>query len=150
MRTYFLKLFNYDLFANKIILKAVIDAREPKHAIKLMGHLLAAQQIWLMRCKGLSNDGIVLWPDWQADTFEQLMNDNHAAWVAFIEGLKEEDFNKVIAYKNSKGDGYERQLEDILAHVINHGTHHRAQIGQVVKLAGLQNLPLTDYIYYIR
>lgn len=150
MKTYFLKLFNYDQFANKAILKVINDAGEPEPAVKLMAHLLAAQQIWLNRCKGLPAIGGALWPDWKADTFEKLIDDNHTAWIDFISGLEPEDFQNIIPYKNSRGDGYENKIEDILAHVINHGTHHRAQMGQQLKLAGVENLPITDYIFYIR
>jgi len=150
MKTYFLKLFNYDQFANKAILKAIVDAREPEQAVKVMAHLLAAQQVWINRCKGLPTTGTVLWPDWKTDTFEKMIDDNHAVWIDFIHGLNLEDFDKIIAYKTLKGDSYENQLEDILAHVINHGTHHRAQAGQQLKFAGVENLPLTDYIFYIR
>ena len=150
MKAYFLKLINYDQFANKAILKAIVDGGEPERAVKLMAHLLAAQQVWLNRCKGLPATGVVLWPDWKADTFEQLIDENHAAWVDFVEGLKPEDFQKIIDYKSTKGDSYESLLEDILAHLINHGTHHRAQAGQQLKFAGVENLPLTDYIFYIR
>ncbi|MDB5154777.1 MAG: hypothetical protein JWR54_3528, partial [Mucilaginibacter sp.] len=55
----------------------------------------------------------------------------------------------VISYKNLKGDDFENKLSDVLAHLINHGTHHRAQVGQHLKLAGVE-LPNTDYIFYIR
>jgi uncharacterized damage-inducible protein DinB len=34
--------------------------------------------------------------------------------------------------------------------LINHGTHHRAQIGQLIKFDGLEILPNTDYIFYLR
>ena len=88
MKAYFLKLINYDQFANKAILKAIVDGGEPERAVKLMAHLLAAQQVWINRCKGLPATGVVLWPDWKADTFEQLIDENHAAWVDFVEGLK--------------------------------------------------------------
>jgi len=150
MKKHFLKLFNYDQFANKAILKSIIDAGEPEQAVKLMAHLLAAQQIWLNRCKGLPEIAALYDPDWQADTFEKLINDTHTAWIDFINGLKLEDFQNIIPYKNSRDDSYENKIEDILAHVINHGTHHRAQIGQQLKFVGLENLPSTDYIFYIR
>jgi uncharacterized damage-inducible protein DinB len=68
----------------------------------------------------------------------------------YLDGLQPDDFEKIISYKNSRGDAFENRLSDILAHVINHGTHHRAQIGQQLKSGGLENLPITDYIFYIR
>jgi uncharacterized damage-inducible protein DinB len=150
MKSYFLKLFKYDQFANKAITQAVIEAGEPEQAVKLMAHLLATQQVWLNRCKGLPATKIILWPDWKAGSFEKTINQNHKNWTAFLGGLEAEDFQQGIAYKNSKGDSFENSIADILAHLINHGTHHRAQAGQQLKLAGLENLPNTDYIFYIR
>jgi uncharacterized damage-inducible protein DinB len=150
MKSYFLKLFNYDQLANKAILQIITDAGESKQVVKLMAHLLAAQQIWFNRCNNLPEIAALYGPDWQVNTFEKLINDNHTAWIDFISGLEPEDFQNIIPYKNSRGDGYENKIEDILAHVINHGTHHRAQMGQQLKLAGVENLPITDYIFYIR
>jgi uncharacterized damage-inducible protein DinB len=150
MKTHFLKLLDYDRFASLEILKLINEANEPELAVKLMAHLLSAQQVWYKRCTGLLDTGRVLWPDWQADTFEKTINENHDAWVSYVSELNAEDFNKTIAYKTLRGDSYENLLSDILTHLINHGTHHRAQAGQQLKLAGIENLPLTDYIFYIR
>ena len=111
--------------------------------------MLAAQQTWLNRCKDQPVSGYVLWPDWQTDTFEQLINSNHQEWINFLEYLSPDDFENSVSYKNTKGDAFESKLSDILTQVINHGTHHRAQIGMHLKLAGA-DLPLTDYIFYLR
>jgi len=150
MKSYFLKMVNYDSFANKILLKLIFEAKEPEKPVQLMAHLLAAQQVWLNRCMHLPPVAGPLWPDWEADTFEQLIIENNKAWTAFIESLNPDDFDKEIAYNTTRGDSFSNKLEDILAHVINHGTHHRAQIGQQLKFGGLENLPLTDYILYVR
>ena len=115
-----------------------------------MGHILAAHQIWLNRCKHLPAPGITLWPDWPLAILTATTTENHTQWITYLNTLQDSDFEKVIAYKNAKGDTFQTRLIDILAHIINHGTHHRAQAGQHLKLAGLQNLPNTDYIFYIR
>jgi uncharacterized damage-inducible protein DinB len=150
MKDYFIRLFNYDCYVNLLILKTIIEANNPEKPVKLMAHLLAAQQIWLSRCKGKPAIGSALWPDWKPDVFEQMINDNHRAWINFLDYSDPDDFDKIISYKNFKGDAFENKLSDILAHLINHGTHHRAQAGQQLKFAGVENLPNTDYIFYIR
>ncbi len=48
-----------------------------------------------------------------------------------------------------KGNEFSSRLADMITQVTNHGTHHRAQIGQLLKVDGV-NLPITDYIFYIR
>ena len=54
-----------------------------------------------------------------------------------------------VAYTNSSGTAFETPLRDILTHVVNHGTHHRAQIALVLREAGIAP-PATDYIYFVR
>ncbi|MDB5141298.1 MAG: hypothetical protein JWQ66_11 [Mucilaginibacter sp.] len=149
MKAYFIQLSNYDRYANLRILETIIKAGNPEKPVQLMAHLLAAQQIWLKRFKGEPTIGIELWPDWKADTFEQLINNNHRSLINFLDYLDHNDFDNIINYKSLKGDSYENKLSEILAHMINHGTHHRAQAGQLLKLAGA-DLPGTDYIFYLR
>jgi uncharacterized damage-inducible protein DinB len=150
MKDYFIRLFNYDRYVNLLIIKTILEANNPEKPVKLIAHLLTAQQIWLNRCKGEPAIDGALWPDWKSDEFEQIINDNHRAWINFLDYSDPDDFDKMISYKNSKGDAFENKLSDILAHLINHGTHHRAQAGQQLKFAGVENLPNTDYIFYIR
>ncbi|MDB5090555.1 MAG: hypothetical protein JWR09_4549, partial [Mucilaginibacter sp.] len=141
---------NYDRYANETILNAIVKANMPEKPVELMAHLLVAQQIWLNRCKGLPAVGGALWPDWKADTFSDIIAENSSEWLNYIANLQEDDFEKLIPYKNAKGDRFENKLPDVLAHLINHGTHHRAQIGQQLKFSGADSLPNTDYIAYIR
>ena len=115
-----------------------------------MAHALAAQQIWLNRCKRLPPTGAVLWPDWPAHTFAGLIERNHNDWIAFLDTCEADDFEGLVSYKNSKEEPFENRLSDILTHVINHGAHHRAQAGQHLIAAGIDNLPVTDYIFYLR
>ena len=150
MKSYFIRLFNYDQFANKQITDLILKSGQTGKPVQLMAHLLAAQQIWLNRCKGLPAPGGALWPDWQAETFNAIIDSNHQAWITYLDGLQPDDFNADVVYKNSRGDSFQTRLDDVLAHIINHGTHHRAQAGQQLKFKGLQQLPTTDYIFYVR
>ena len=152
MKNYFITLFNYDRWANELMLKSITEAGFPEKPVQLMAHLLAAQQVWLNRCQGFTLAAIELWPA-LGTAHEDLPNrvqDNYKGWINFLNGLSNDDFEKIIGYKNTKGDSFSDALQNILAHVINHGTHHRAQIGQLLKFAGLENLPGTDFIAYLR
>jgi uncharacterized damage-inducible protein DinB len=150
MKDYFIRLFEYDRYANQVMLETINKANNPDNAVKLMAHLLAAQQVWLNRCKILPPPGCVLWPDWQADVLAATIAENSAAWIDYVGTLQPEDFNSRLSYTNTRGEKWEDRLSDILSHVINHGTHHRAQIGQHLIAAGIEKLPTTDYIFYIR
>jgi uncharacterized damage-inducible protein DinB len=142
-------MFNYDHYANKQMLHVILKANNPEKTVQLMAHLLAAQRVWLNRCGVEPSVSVPLWPDWKADVFEQMIDDHHDKWVTLLESLQPEDFDKTISYTNFKGEDLENKLSDVLGHVINHGTHHRAQIGQHLLITGIE-LPITDYIFYLR
>jgi len=150
MRSYFIGLFNYDRHANHLILDAVRNAGDPEKPLKLMAHLLAAQQVWFKRCNSMPVINAVLWPEWQLDTIASAIDKNHAQWIGYLNQLDEKDFNETINYKTLKGEPFANKLSDLLAHVINHGTHHRAQAGQQLLAAGANELPVTDYIFFLR
>jgi uncharacterized damage-inducible protein DinB len=148
MKDYFIRLFNYDTHTNLLMTEMIINAGNPEKPVQLMAHLLAAQQVWLTRCRGESFTG-ALWPDWKADTFVKIIEENSKGWLGYLDTLGAADFDKQIQYKNTKAEFFENKLSDVLAHAINHGTHHRAQVGQYLKSGGT-DLPFTDYIFYIR
>ena len=150
MQEHFARLLDYDRHVNLQLTDAIIAAGSPEKAVALMGHLLAAQQVWLNRCLKQPASGGSVWPDWKADTFKTYIEENHRAWKTFLATLEPADFSKRMHYTNLKGEACNDQLSDVLTHLINHGTHHRAQIGQQLKLAGPEKLPVTDYIFYVR
>jgi uncharacterized damage-inducible protein DinB len=151
MKSHFIKLFNYDRFANELISKAIIDAGAPQWTVKLLAHSLTATLVWLRRCKGLPNGMNSPWPDdLTASQCAELIVEYHEAWIVYLNELSDADFSGVISYQNFRGDHLQDQLSDIITHVINHSTHTRAQIGQQLKFAGVQSLPITDYSYYLR
>ena len=149
MKDYFIKLFKYDHYVNHIIVDAIITANQPPETVKLMAHLLGAQQVWLSRCKAENILTGAVWPDWSAEACKQIINENHNAWITFLNSLADDDFEQKITYRDMKGNEFSSKLEDMITQVTNHGTHHRAQIGQLLKEAD-KNLPITDYIFYIR
>ncbi|WP_154402353.1 DinB family protein [Mucilaginibacter endophyticus] len=151
MKTYFLKMFGYNLFASNLIIQAMETAGSPDMTLKLMGHLLAAEQAWLERCKLVPPSMPNSWPE--NVTIEQCkkqVSERYEAWVTFLNEINEDDLNKIIPYHSFTGDYFENQVGDIVTQVLNHGTHTRAQIGQQLKLAGVKTLPVTDYSYYLR
>src|SRR6201996_9766198 len=152
MNKYFIRLFNYDCYANHQIFDAVKRANLPEKPVQLMAHTLAAQQVWLNRCLLLPPAQVELWPALDAEhgDLTVLIDSNHSGWVKFLEGCTDSDFENIISYQNTRGDSWENRLSDIITQVTNHGTHHRAQIGKLLQFAGVENLPPTDYIFYIR
>ena len=149
MKNYFIRLFNYDAHENRLMNGLIVQFGDLEQPRRWLAHMMAAQQTWLKRCKGLPAPSSPLWPDASTAEIAESIEANATAWIAYLETLQPQDFDRIISYKTTKGESFENTLADILAHVVNHGTHHRAQIGQHLKSAGA-SLPVTDYIIYIR
>ncbi len=149
MKAYFKRLFDYDKHTNLLITDLILNSKNQDRSIKTMAHLLASPEIWLSRSKNEPTDSFIVWPDWPIDSFKKRIIENHLNWTTFLESLSEDAFKQKICYHNSKGEYFEDPLTDIVTHVINHGTHHRAQIGLYLKAEGTE-LPFTDFIAFIR
>ena len=149
MKNHFIRLFKYDAWANRQMNGLIAEFGDAEQPRRWMAHLLAAQQIWIKRCQLLPPAATMLWPDNSTAEMDAIINTNDTEWLSYLGSLQPEDFDKPIIYKTLKGDGFQNTLSDIIAHVINHGTHHRAQIGQYLKNAGAK-LPATDYILFVR
>lgn len=59
------------------------------------------------------------------------------------------NLEELISYSNSKGEMFSNTIDDVLFHVINHSTYHRAQIATDLKIAQIESAN-TDYILYRR
>jgi uncharacterized damage-inducible protein DinB len=151
MIAYFKTLFDYDSHTNLAILDTMIaSGMGTGKAAGLMAHMLAAQQVWLLRCKNHPLPTGPLWPDWSAEEMIEITGKNHQDWIDYLNELQDNDVDDTITYKNLRGDTFTSVIRDVLMHVINHGTHHRAQAGYQLKFAGVEQLPVTDYIFYTR
>lgn len=149
MKDYFVNLLQYDKHSNLQMTELLLTTSPTPEAIQMMAHMLMAQKVWLSRCTNAPAPVDRLWPNWQAEQFKELIEENSRTWLDYVNSLTPDSFDQMISYRNFKGEDCNNKLTDILAHLINHGTHHRAQIGQHLKLAGIK-LPITDYIYYVR
>jgi len=147
-KDYFTQLFEYDKYCNDQFAALINAAANSDRPVELMSHLLNAQQIWLRRCMGTTFTTYELWPKWDPLTFNRIIDENFNAWTAFLNS--EQDMQRSIVYKNTKGEEFTSKLIDIVAHVINHGTHHRAQMGILLKQTDGVELPSTDYVHYVR
>jgi len=147
MLNYFKKMLDYDRFASHKIVDVILSSGTTGKPVEVMAHMLAAQQIWIARCKGLPTPGGQLWPEWAAEELPAMIDKLHAEWIEYLNTV--DDVNQIITYKNLAGVDFSTVLQDIVAHVINHGTHHRGQIGALLKAEGVE-IPGLDYILYVR
>lgn len=147
-----LKLCEYNNWANSLLLNALTEAAEkhaapiPDYCIKLLSHLANAQRIWTSRIHG-TVPGLSVWQEHDLDTCRSLLAETGNELKEIVKNDPAKD--RILKYKISTGAIFETSIDDILLHVFNHGTYHRAQIAKEMKNNGLQPAN-TDYIQFVR
>jgi len=141
-----LKLLEYNHNRNYIFLYEMNKHKNPfiLRCIELMHHIINAQNIWINRLKG--KEIILLDKELSLHNLIKI-NDNHFEELSNL--LNNGNLNDMIVYKNLKCEDCQNTLEDILLHICNHGTHHRAQISTLMRQNKIEPIP-SDYILFAR
>jgi uncharacterized damage-inducible protein DinB len=148
MKEYFLKLYRYNAWANARVLDAMVQQRvEDEKILTLMSHVLTAQLLWLHRVQGLPPPDYELWKRYP---LQQLLDMNEEASLRWSKFVEEQDrFDQSLRYHNYVGHSYENKVEQIMIHLVNHGTYHRGQVALLLRERGFEPVN-TDYITYDR
>ena len=152
-------LYVYNEWANNHILDAAKALTDGEFSSKQgasfesvegnLAHIVGAQIIWLQRWTGGANPKPV--SEFQKmrglpsirDAFEK----SHVELRSFLASLTQDGLERVLAYRDSAGNPYERVLWQLMSHVVNHGTHHRAEAAMAMGLLGKPMREL-DYTYF--
>jgi uncharacterized damage-inducible protein DinB len=148
MKHYFLKLYRYNAWASKRVLGALQrqHVRDEK-ILSIMGHVVAAQFLWLHRIKGLPAPDVKLWGEYSLEQLLTLSEKAGTEWLAFVEST--DNFNRELTYKNYVNEPYTNNVENIMIHLVNHSSYHRAQIAMLLRQKGFEPIN-TDFITYDR
>jgi uncharacterized damage-inducible protein DinB len=148
MKHYFLKLYQYNAWANNRVLTALTRQQVQNDKIlSIIGHIVAAQFLWLHRIKGLPPAEVKLWGEYDLLQLVKMAEDSGRLWLEFIEGT--DDFNRELTYLNYTGDPYINNVEMIMIHLVNHSTYHRGQIALLLRQEKFEPIN-TDFITYDR
>jgi uncharacterized damage-inducible protein DinB len=112
--------------------------------------MIGAEWTWLQRWKGTSPPPR---PDGWSGTgladlgarFDEVAADVHS----YVGGLSEADLDRVVHYRNLKGEASEAPLWQLLRHVVNHATYHRGQVVTMLRQVGAEP-PSTDLVLWYR
>lgn len=149
MEPLFNKLWLYNDWANKSLIHSIrLQTGDiPYKTMHLLSHIMNAQLVWMERIKGVQTS-VGIWDDHDLDTCAK-MHEKASA------GIKEEivdrtaELQQIIRYTSSKGIAFENQMDDILMQIFNHGTYHRGQIAQDLRINAMEPIG-TDYIAFLR
>jgi uncharacterized damage-inducible protein DinB len=124
-----------------------------KSILAVLNHVYGSDCIWLCRMRrsrpalaSLQDPLLESEPVWPTtDLFSdfaalrQAREELDALLETLAGELSEAELASVIDYKNSRGERHRYVFWQALAHMFNHGTHHRGQIAEVLDQFGVAN-----------
>src|ERR1700727_2692014 len=121
------RLCEYNNWANKRIFESFLASGEliPPSCMRLLSHIVNVQSLWLYRIRA-GKQTLSIWEEHGLETCKSL----HEQTSAGLKGIIQEygsDPLIIIDYRNFQGLVFQSSVADILLHVFNHGTYHRAQ-----------------------
>lgn len=117
-------------------------------AMEIFAHILGAEHVWISRLSG-KTPSIAVWPLLTLEGCARLSAENVAALRRIAADATPRSLDATVRYTNSAGRTYDSRVEDILLHVVLHGTYHRGQVALIVRTASGEPAP-TDYIAFVR
>jgi uncharacterized damage-inducible protein DinB len=147
LKSQFEKGFLYSYSINKKQLEVLKTTGEDPEMMRLLSHVVWAQVIWLMRLKGEAYQGMDFWKVQNSTELAELIEKDYKNWKEYLSALT--DLEVRVNYTDSSGRPWANKTSDMIFHVINHGSHHRAQISMLLRQKGIAP-PTVDYIFTIR
>lgn len=132
-------LWDYNYWANRRLLATAEQCAQEELSnkfdyawdsiLRTMAHVLGAEWAWLHRIKGVSPTSLLDKDQFSTlDLLRRRWEEEEETMRAYLAGLTDADLEQVIEYKDTRGTEMSRKLWEILVHVVNHGTQHRAEV----------------------
>ena len=117
-----------------------------------LNHLLVAEHLlWFRRFdEGVSPKlALDVEVEHERTRLADRLQDGTARWAPLIAQWPAERFNGTLDYTTTRGIAASLPFAATLAHVFNHGTHHRGQITAALTALG-QSCPELDLVYFLQ
>ena len=147
MHDFFKELLQYTFHFNEKVIDVLLNDSTifPEKSLELLNHTINTQEVWNERIYELPVT-LSAWQIRDTDLLKQINFNNYKTSLEIVDTF---NFEKSIDYQNSRGEAFTNTVRDMLFHIVNHSTYHRAQIATDFKVNGIAPLA-TDYIFYKR
>ena len=142
-----LQLLEYDRWANTRIGEAIAGLAP---AEKLYAHIVGASELWFERVAGGDYKKLAVWPEgWPLAESRRRFEAVAQRWRAHLERADAHELARRVEFTNSAGEACADRLDDIVRHLVHHGSHHRGQLASQLRAAGRKPETL-DFIVWRR
>jgi len=148
--------FNYKTWADERTLKAIDSINKTTFSdsyvftLQQINHMVIVEDLFRSR---LSSDpaphkstNSVSVPE--IDELKRSLEKSREWYINYVTALDNEIRRKVISFKFADGQRGSMSVEEILFHIINHGSYHRGSIAHALDLAGVPH-PIDGYGIYV-
>ena len=149
MKHHFAMMAKYNAWANARLYAAVRSLPDDSYRRNVgaffgslhgtLNHLLVTDRIWMRRFTGEGDHparlNAIMFDDLPSLEVARKAEDGHI--VRYVDGLSEEEIGKDFNYCTTKGVPQRYPLQDLLAHLFNHQTHHRGQAHTILTVLGI-------------
>jgi uncharacterized damage-inducible protein DinB len=160
--THFLTLARYNVWATALLLDAVALVGDGDYRRDLglffksihgtLNHLLVGEHLlWFRRFAEGISPKLALDDEAASDRAKLAARlcEGAARWQPLIESWPADRFDGTLSYTNMRGQSVSLPFAATLAHVFNHGTHHRGQITAALTRLG-RPCPELDLVYMLQ
>lgn len=142
LRDFLEEAFAYHRRCDRELIEAFqkVEGEEIPGERRLLAHIVNAHRIWNARIDERTPDVGV----WDLHSLEAIERMDVTGYENSLRILSEQDLTAPLHYRNSKGFAFKNSVQDLLFHIINHGSYHRGQITIRMREKGLEPL-VSDY-----
>lgn len=109
--------------------------------------MVLTEWVWFQHLGGVNPSAVPAWND--ADLLELVarLHEVEKGRAKILGGLADTDLSRRIDFTYLSGAPGLHELQDLLIHVVNHGTYHRGQLTSIIRQLG--NVPpSTDFVVF--
>lgn len=100
-------------------------------------HALFAEWIWRKRWEGASPTNRLKPEDFPTiQSLQARWQEEEAQLMNFVDSLTDEKLNNTFSYTTTSGQPFTRILWQVMTHLVNHGTQHRAEAAAILTNLG--------------
>ncbi len=117
-----------------------------------LNHLLVGEHLlWFVRFSEGVSPRLALDAEEESDRLRlsQRLRDGAVRWAPLMSAWPAERWDGQLSYTTTNGEAVSLPFAPTLAHVFNHGTHHRGQITAALTSLG-HPCPVIDLVYFLR
>ncbi len=111
-------------------------------------HMMSSEWVWFQRWHGTSPKGHLTKADYPTlAALKKRWGEIETQMRAYLDEQSEESLRAEIRYTNFRGESFRVPLWQMLAHIVNHETHHRGELAAMYAVLGVAH-PEDEMIQY--